>query len=232
MSRSLPVRKVDLLGECNDQGLTPQEFKSTFCKRCRNHTCTNAGWAESIWAGRMSTQVERLLISPRFADPSESHPVRDIEFPLVVPSGDLWVAPEIHLAAPDQRTALTPSVDEAIRTLAETRGKPKTQPESVTTPIEGDRQVREAGAPNPATAQPRENAMPRQNPRHYTVNADPATTHERPVNTHFPEEGMMVDGSQPPPTPPPDVAPVQEDPWAPKAKPNIVPVGAKVRMGK
>ena len=58
----------DLIGECNDQGLTEQEFLFLFCSRCHNSDCQRADWAGTRWEARMSTQVSRLLDNPRFAD--------------------------------------------------------------------------------------------------------------------------------------------------------------------
>jgi len=62
------MAKRDWLRECNDQNVPPQEFHQIFCVRCRNPDCSRAGYAGSIWADRMTTQVERLLENPHFAD--------------------------------------------------------------------------------------------------------------------------------------------------------------------
>ena len=47
--------------ECNDMGLTEEEFSQTFCAVCKNRNCTNANWAFSSWDKRILSQSERLL---------------------------------------------------------------------------------------------------------------------------------------------------------------------------
>lgn len=79
------VEKRDLFPECHasvDKNLSPRDFMETFCRRCRNFNCVNAGYADSSWEHRMATQVDRLLDNPRFADPESSRyeEIRGMDF--------------------------------------------------------------------------------------------------------------------------------------------------------
>jgi len=221
------TRKLDLLQECNDQGLAPKEFMSLFCKRCRNGNCVNSGWAESSWSDRIATQVSRLLTNPAFADPADPNfaPIRDLQFrnveaPIVLLGGDPWAGPgrQVHLAEPPKETNRYPEVENAIAARAEARNP---------TP----RRAVEASvlsAPTPPTS-PVPQQPQKANPRHYTADKG-GPSPGREANTAFPSEGMMLDGSPPPP---PGVRSSSgEDPWAPTAPaPKKVAVGAKIRMG-
>lgn len=206
--------KKDLLQECNDQRIPPKDFMQTFCVRCRNADCVNAGWADSLFDGRVATQVERLITNPTRARAEDSRfdPIRALRF-LEVPAAialrrgaDPWAGPEVHLAEPDSQVSSSVAVEAAVAKLAESKGRLPTVvavesepalPSSVTVP----------SPPDP-----------------------PAPTPPRPppvaVNTEFPEEGVMLGGGPPPTAPSPAV-----DPWAPKPKVHVVPPGAKVRMG-
>ena len=62
------MSKKDYIYECNDKKLPVVEFMQIFCNRCRNSACQRAGWGKSMFQNRMSTQVERLLENPNFAD--------------------------------------------------------------------------------------------------------------------------------------------------------------------
>lgn len=65
----------DLLRDCLadfeqkvNQKTGPKEFTDTFCKRCRNPECVNAGWSKDAFSARVTTQVERLT-NPTQVDP-------------------------------------------------------------------------------------------------------------------------------------------------------------------
>ena len=85
----------------------------------------------------------------------------------------------------------------------------------------------ETGIPEPPLAPPPVSASP-------VRPAPPASF----GNTPFPEEGAMIDGGPipepfrpptPAPRPAPKTAPI--DPWSP-AGPKVVPLGARVKMGR
>jgi len=71
MAKSLP----DLWDTCYDgqaQGLvSPEEFRTQFCKWCVNAGCRNSKGAGTSWVHRMLTQEDRLLDNPLFGDPND-----------------------------------------------------------------------------------------------------------------------------------------------------------------
>ena len=76
----------DYFGECFTpvQGkMKTEQFDYNFCRVCKNLECVRAGWAESSWVERMSTQVDRLLDNPNYADPRDPrfNRVREHDFP-------------------------------------------------------------------------------------------------------------------------------------------------------
>ena len=239
-------QKLDLLRDCNDQQMAPREFMGIFCNRCRNAACVNAGWSGGKWVDRMLTQVDRLLDHPQFADPNTEKfdPLRKLDFRELSEAvalrtkADPWGGPEVHLADPARETASNRTVEDAVRALSASRSG--VQPEVVQPP-----------APEPPDAPPPEPAAPvRRNPAYFKADAPPEPVApppqpkaapvpvpptERMVNTPFPQEGVMLDGSPPPP---PSTNTSVADPWAapPSATPSNnkairVSVGAKVKMG-
>ena len=129
--------KTDYLSQCNDQGLSEKDFKTLFCRRCRNQSCNLSRWGESRWKSRMDTQVEHLLERPLFAYPNDSNfeSLRRIEFEsllhkaesLIVSDlkGD-WDVPayfkteQVHLAevAPQEtKEGSLSKVEEALRAM-------------------------------------------------------------------------------------------------------------------
>lgn len=243
-------QKLDLLRECNDQQIPPREFMGIFCNRCRNSACANAGWSGGKWVDRMLTQVDRLLDHPQFADPSTEKfdPLRKLDFrelneALVLRTkADPWGGPEVHLADPSAETSSNRIVEDAVRALSASRSG--VQPEVAQPPA--------PPVPEPPVAQPTAPEPPpvRRNPAYFKTDSPPEAVAppppqpkmapvpvaERMVNTPFPQEGVMLDGS-----PPPAHAPTNAggaDPWAPPPSANPsnnkairVSVGAKVKMG-
>ena len=211
-----PTNKQDLLGECNTQGLAPRDFMSVFCLRCRNHGCSNAGWANSKWEARMMTQEERLLYKPSFADPEDPRfqPVREVDFPLI-----LQEANRLESRRGNDDWDLMPEVQETLQVQPELPviivPVPKSEP-TVQTPVPVPVPV---PVPLPAHV-----PLPVTNPPTHSVE-----------NTDFPEEGVMLGGA-PKPQPPsatstsPRPTPIA-DPWAPKPKERVVAPGAKIKMG-
>lgn len=64
-------------------GLNPEAFSHTFCRVCRNSACDRSSGEGLKWLKRISTQADRLLNNPKFADPSDPRfaDIRNIEFP-------------------------------------------------------------------------------------------------------------------------------------------------------
>lgn len=63
----------DYWGECFDPaaGMSPNQFAGMFCNRCLNQECGRSAAEGTAWFRRVSTQEERLLINPNFADPRD-----------------------------------------------------------------------------------------------------------------------------------------------------------------
>ena len=216
----LHTMKRDLLHECNDQRIPAKDFTQTFCARCRNHDCVNAGWAGSVFEKRVSTQVERMLTNPIMARPEDSRfdPVRAMHFVEVAEAivlrrrEDPWAGPGVFLAEPDPSIVTLPTVEDAVTKLAEARGK---KPPAVSISTEPEPEIPIEALPQPPP------------PPAVTPVLPPVVVSRPAANTDFPEDGVMIGGA-PPPT---RQEPVSADPWAPKPKHNIVPAGAKIRMG-
>jgi hypothetical protein len=222
--------KPDLLNECNDQKVPPREFKEMFCKRCRNQTCANAGWSSSPFDERVRTQVDRLLINPFQARPEDTRfdPIRAMHFVEVAAAiaiarrADPWAGPGVHLAELNPETVKSQVVEEAVSKLAEARGRGSPAPTAVTVEVEEPlvptEPVTEKAPEPPVVTRPAPavKPLPVVNPRAPEM-----------INTSFPEEGMMIGGGPSSPK-----VPAEEDPWAPKPKLIVVPLGAKIRMGE
>jgi hypothetical protein len=218
--------KRDLLQECNDQRTPPKDFTQTFCVRCRNRDCVNAGWAGSTFEERVGTQVDRLLNNPIMARPEDSRfdPVRAMHFVEVAQAivlrrrADPWAGPGVFLAEPDPAMATLPTVEDAVAKLAEARGR---KPTAVTVEVEPE--LHPPSDPPPAPQM--KMTLPESHPAPPPVLPPPVV--RSTVNTEFPDEGVMLGGSPPPPR----EGLVSADPWAPKPKHNVVPPGAKIKMG-
>jgi len=222
------MKEQDFLAECNDQRVPPKEFESIFCVRCRNPQCVRAGWKGSTFEERVSTQVDRLLINPVQARPEDTRfdPVRAMHFVEVAAAivlrrrADPWAGPGVHLAEPDPSTATLPAVEDAVTRLAEARGK---RPTAVTVEVEPE--LYPEPEPTPAPLPQERPPAPVAPPPAPPVRPPPVA---RPtVNTEFPDEGMMLGGTSPSPR----EGVVPADPWAPKPRTNVVPAGAKIKMG-
>lgn len=236
-------RKLDLLAECNDQHVAPNEFKATFCRMCRNPTCVNAQWAGSQWEHRVSTQVERLLTDPSFVDPTDHRfdHIRALNFvgvqaPLVLNSADPWQGPKTVGVTPTVKSASTLAVDAAMAALGRGAVAPPSVPSpiSIVTPtlprveIETPTLPRiEVKAPRKPAYEPPSTPPPIPAPAVKSPPAAPVDLGGMAMNTEFPEVGVMVDGTPvenvPRPAPP-------VDPWNP-ASGRVVPAGARIKMG-
>ena len=219
--------KSDLFDGCNDQRVPPAEFKEMFCKRCRNQDCVNAGWASASFDERMRTQVDRLLINPRQARPEDTQfdPIRAMHFVEVAAAivlarrADPWAGPGVHLAEPDPATVTSQVVEDAVLKLAEARGRKPLASTSIGIEMEMEVEPELQPPPrvDPAPTRPMDSlAVP--------VAKSPTLG----VNTDFPDDGVMIGGGPLSPSMTTSVL----DPWAPKPKMNVVPRGAKIKMGE
>lgn len=223
-----------------------------FCNRCRNAACVNAGWSGGKWSDRISTQVDRLLDHPQFADPSADRfdPLRKLDFRelseglVLRTKADPWSGPEVHLADPSAETASNSVVEDAVRALAASRGATPQPPRAELPKVDPPKvdPTPRAEPPKPVHVEPE----PRRNPAYFQAPSAPTEPekpaprpvlppNERAVNTPFPSGGVMIDGS-PPPSPTPNAPTPGGDPWAapptsPGPKPIRVTPGSKVRMG-
>jgi len=73
------MAQADYWGECFDPaaGMSPNQFTGTFCRVCMNAECERSAAEGTSWFKRVSTQEERLINSPNFADPRDPR-YRDI----------------------------------------------------------------------------------------------------------------------------------------------------------
>lgn len=215
--------KVDKI-DPNQGKITTREFMATFCGKCRNPDCVNAGWAEDRFSGRVRTQYDRFLnplqldpMLPKFASivAADFKDMLHKAYQLEVADrrGD-WEIPEIPImdGKPVLSQSSTGTVDSAIRSLAKAQGRPE--------PLV---QVEE---PAPKLVVP----PPLPAPHHPKT---PVTKVPAKGNTARPAP-MMLDGSPLPTTPatkaasPPQTEP---DPWTPKPEIRKVNPGATIRMG-
>ena len=244
-----PQRETrNLLSECNNLGLSPQEFMDTFCRRCRNYTCTNAGWADSAWEYRMRTQVDRLFDERLEADPDDPRyeRVREAQFPSLLREA-------IRLDLAEQKGDWSiPSDEEVSRTMRVRADEINFAPpadeipdENTSTRIDdalealtGKRPVRkEDSSPDPANfiaapehVETSERVVPEQGSIAVESQPEPAPKNPQPRQPHTPQQyklpdqtGAVIGGAAPPPT----------DPWSVSNKPkNVVDVGATVAMKK
>jgi len=123
----------NFLNECNSKHISPQEFMSIFCNRCRNSACVHSRWSEDSFSRRMSTQVERLLTNPNIA--GMEHPkyamLQEADFPnllrealrleISAKKGD-WEIPITDGESEIAKGTTSDSVDDAVRALAKARG--------------------------------------------------------------------------------------------------------------
>lgn len=163
----------------------------------------------------MSTQEDRLLIHPKFADPEDPglKPIRNMDFPMLLKEairlelgGDPWDTPDLTSDAPGTYLApppveITPanSLDASLKSLSAVQTQ---------VPV--------------ASPSPKESSH-----RDVLVEKDRIVgTHDG--NTPFPSEGVLIGGGPTHPS-----IPQEEDPWAikPKLGGTVVKVGAVVKMG-
>lgn len=217
------MAKRDWMRECNDQNVAIPDFVNIFCARCRNSDCTRAGYAGSLWSDRMSTQVERLLSNPQFADLSLPlyAQINANDFP-----DAMRQALRIEIANKRKDWETPPEDIDPIEAMKELAGH---TPNTATPPKHEGLEItvltEEEGEATPDVAPPKPSEP---------LRANLTGTDKQPVlltrtNTAFPVGGVMIGGAQPSRKEP---VPAGADPWAaPTPVENVVPVGAKIRMG-
>lgn len=134
---------ADFWSECYDprialtsgQPTTPETFSQSFCRLCRNQECSRSGGSGSKWLQRMSTQEDRLLLHPRFADPDDPRfkHLREIDFPSA-----LREAMRIEIA--DRRGDWVPPTEQDALLLAAEMST-RVGPSQPTVPIPEDDEV-------------------------------------------------------------------------------------------
>lgn len=116
---------MDEWDNCYDGRLTKTEFADTFCSVCVQPACNRSAINRASWIQRMSTQVDRLLENPKFADPRDARwdNFRRLDFPsamrqavtaeLVNQRGDWTIPTEADVRAASSRMVPTMFLKEA-----------------------------------------------------------------------------------------------------------------------
>ena len=213
------MAKRDWLQECNEQGVPMQEFGQIFCVRCRNPECMRAGYAGSLWADRMGTQVERLLENPKYADLSmpQYAKINAMDFPdalrqalkieIARRRGD-WEVPEDLTEEQAMAELATLTAKEPAKPATQAASLAVTLVDEVGEPYTPEVPVPVSTAPTPApVARPPVPTVPLNRP-----------------NTPFPVGGVVLPGA--------GARTAPADPWAvPAPVENVVSIGAKIRLG-
>lgn len=126
----------DLWDECFDpsMGMSPKVFENTFCKVCRNPTCSHLTQG-GAWTRRVATQMERLFTSPKFADPNDPRfaDIAKLDFPSAVQEamrltisdrrGDWSVPTQADAAALASQMVATLPAEKVLRSVKVTGSK-------------------------------------------------------------------------------------------------------------
>lgn len=79
---------ADLWIDCFNpaMNMSPKDFGNTFCRVCKNVACERSAGSKAKWVARVTTQVDRLLTHPNFADPMDPRyqSIRAVDFPSAV----------------------------------------------------------------------------------------------------------------------------------------------------
>jgi len=233
---------ADLLEECISDLSAPggpkdyPAFQETFCARCRNPSCAHAKWASDKFGARVQTQVDRFFHSPQGdpADPkyAELDDFQDclreaIRLEAADRAGD-WEVPEVEISdgQPETaRTGTTSHVDDAVRRLAQVKGREEPElPDPLEAAVEDftketETLMEEATPPAPEPGE----GTPPEEPRHFKGST------VGPGNTPLPEKGIVI-GNSPVPEPQRRPGKARED-WSPKEKVETVQPGATIKMG-
>ena len=191
----------DYFGECTiGNEMPPKEFEQRFCRVCKNQECARAGWGESQWVQRMSTQVDRLLDNPTFADPRDPqfNHIREHDFP------DL-LREAIRIEIVDQRNDWSIPSEIDVMTSVGAKGINAELTPSSTTQEENEGQKSNPEKPTQTIGSAQESDLnnSRNNLTSQQDTSDPQINSEQKkgvtlyTNTPFPKDGLMVDGSRP-----------------------------------
>lgn len=239
----------DFFQECympNQTKVSPQQFDEAFCRVCKNFECVRAGWAESAWVQRMSTQVDRLLDNPNYADkrdPRFNH-VREHDFPSLLQEA-------IRVEIIDQKNDWSLPSDQDVRDLMAGRGlKHEELSNDISSENESSTTLGENPTPEkpdiPVIQNPQDSSeinggfsqeIEQESPTNkiQSIKQEPQNPF---INTPFPSEGIRLDGSVKENSPPEKVQKPTRfvgDAWtSPEMKPkpkNLVKKGARIQMG-
>ena len=195
----------DFFTECMiGQEMSVTNFEQRFCRVCKNQECHRAGWGESQWVSRISTQVDRLLTNPNFADPRDPkfRHIREHDFPdllkeairveIVDQRGD-WSIPTEE----DVKSSITPH---GIRAVPPNELTPSsnTQEENVGQNLTQEQPPQNSGSDLKSDQNnDRENLSSQQPIPDRQINTDKKRGVGIFTNTPFPKGGLMIDGSSP-----------------------------------
>ena len=210
---------ADFFDDCYDprMNMTQKDFIATFCNQCRNQDCERAARGMTKWIKRMSTQEDRLLINPRFADLDDPRYKslqvmhfqdmlnRAYQLEISDQKGD-WEIPEIHITdgkVEHSSSETNHAVEQAVKAL---RGG-----------------VVEDFVPETKTVDPVVDPV-----------VDPPISKQTLQNTQIPSGGIMIGDAKN--TPLKGYTEEEKDPWEipPHLDPSIkkIEVGAKIVVGK
>lgn len=193
----------DFWDECTiGNQMPPKEFEQRFCRVCKNQECHRAGWGESRWVERMSTQVDRLLDNPTFADPRDPQyrHIREHDFPdllreairveIIEQKGDWSIPTEVDVmtSVGAKGVQVQPELTPSSTTQDEKEGQ-KIDPDKTSDTIGSDSNT-------PPNFQ-RENLTSQQADPNRQIKPQEKKGVSLYTNTPFPKEGLMIDGSSP-----------------------------------
>ena len=223
-------KKKDLTQFCREtnethQSVSESDFRSAWCRRCRNQECRFSQWGEGLWINRMETQVDRLLDNPLFGDPRQEQfrHLQDILFEdmkhqaVPIHIGNMnedWSVPSEEQVASfmkGEHLATQEADPYGKNTLSEEKEEEWTDGQTLSKTLEEK--------PSEVSSQV-ENAQP------FVTNSP---TLPPSMNTPSDDMGIMIGGGDPIVEEKP---PVVIDDWSvPPTVKNIVPIGGKIVMG-
>lgn len=193
----------DFWKECYlDQKISPKEFQQRFCAVCKNQECHRAEWGESRWLQRVSTQEDRLLTNPNFADPRDPkyRHIREHDFPsllreairieVIEQKADWSIPTEADITAAVSEKGVNVHSELPLSSPTQDEKCPKSE-----TPEIPQESVGVGDGENPkkfVESEPSEKEKPKSEIKPTQKKVTKLFT-----NTPFPKEGLMVDGTKP-----------------------------------
>lgn len=232
----------DFIKDCNSFGVSPNEFKDIFCKRCRNPECVHAEWVTSLWSSRMDSQVEVLLNNPtilheipsQYAD-LKTHSFEEIGEAAAYRIEESWDDPAEYQDGIEKPSSsrVNQVVDDAVLSLARARGKNVKLSEEIKIEkfnkqtedlmeseiVVSKEEIVETPSPQvkaEVPPQPQTSEAPAAKKSNISLNK---------ANTDVPAEGIMLGGASAPATSVEDF-----DPWAVDEGDEVINVGATIKM--